>query len=111
MVDLGSSVSSTENYINTWLEQAWTGIDRLPVIWKSNQSEKIKRNFLPSSGRVHTTVLLHHSDADKAYREKAKQHLHKDATSYIKQILEATSLKTAAVLPPTYHLEDPIRHC
>ena len=36
---------------------------------------------------------------------KKNWQLHKDATSYIKQILEATSQKTAAVQPPTTHLE------
>ena len=36
-------------------------------------------------------------DADKANRKKARQELHKNATSYIEQILEATFHKTAAV--------------
>ena len=43
-------------------------------------------------------------DADLAYREKARQELHKNAMSYTEQILEATSHKTAAVQPPTSHL-------
>ena len=33
---LGSSDSSTETDINTWLEKAWTVIDRQSVIWKSD---------------------------------------------------------------------------
>ena len=33
-IDLGSSVSSTENDINTRLAKAWTAIDNLSVIWK-----------------------------------------------------------------------------
>ena len=36
---LGSSVSSTENDINTWQTKAWASIDRLSVIWKSDQSD------------------------------------------------------------------------
>ena len=40
-------------------------------------------------------------DADKAYWEKASWKMRKDATSSIKQILEATSNKIAAVRPPT----------
>ena len=40
---LGSSVSSTENHINTKL--AWSAIDRLSVIWKSDLFDKIKHNF------------------------------------------------------------------
>ena len=46
---------------------------------------------------------MHHFDADYVYGEKAWWQLHKDATSYIKQILEATSGKTTAVWPPTTH--------
>ena len=41
---LGSSVSFTENDINTRLAKAWTAIDRLSVIWKSDLSDKIKHN-------------------------------------------------------------------
>ena len=43
---LGSSVSSTENYINTPLAKVLTAIDRLSVMWKSDLSNKIKYNFL-----------------------------------------------------------------
>ena len=43
-------------------------------------------------------------DADKVYRERARQEVQKNAISYIEQILEATSHKTAAVRPPTSHL-------
>ena len=42
---LGTSVSSTENDINTWLTKAWIAIDRLSFIWKSDLSDKIKRSF------------------------------------------------------------------
>ena len=42
---LGSSVSSTDNYINTRLEKSWTAIDWLSVIWKSDLTDKIKRCF------------------------------------------------------------------
>ena len=38
---LGSSVSSTETDINTRLAKAWTPIDRLSVIWKSDLTDKI----------------------------------------------------------------------
>ena len=42
---LGSSVSSTETDINTRLAKAWTAIDRLSVIWKSDLTDKMKRSF------------------------------------------------------------------
>ena len=43
-------------------------------------------------------------DADSAYGEKARGDLHKNATSYIEQILGATSHKIATEWPPTSHL-------
>ena len=43
-------------------------------------------------------------DADKTYKEKAREELHKNATSYIQQILKETLYKTTAVWPLTSHL-------
>ena len=40
---LGSSISSTD--INAWLAEAWTAIDMLSIMWKSDLSDKIKRSF------------------------------------------------------------------
>ena len=42
---LGSSVSSTKNDIDTRLTKAWTAIDRLSIIWKSDLTDKMKRSF------------------------------------------------------------------
>ena len=42
---LGISVSSTEADIDTRLTKAWTAIDKLSVIWKSDLSDKMKRSF------------------------------------------------------------------
>ena len=39
---LRSSISSTENDISMGLAKAWTAIDRLSVIWKSDLTDKIK---------------------------------------------------------------------
>ena len=61
---IGCSSSSSENDINMWLAKVWTAIDRLSVIWKSNLSDKIKHSFFPKSSRVHTTLRVHHLDAD-----------------------------------------------
>ena len=47
---------------------------------------------------------MYHMDADYAYKEEVRREWHKNATSYIEQMLEATSHKTAAVGPPTFHL-------
>ena len=42
---LGSSASSTEKDINTRLAKAWTAINRLLVVWKSDLTDKIKCIF------------------------------------------------------------------
>ena len=42
---LGSSVSSTEKDIDTRLTKAWTAIDRLSIIWKSDLTDEMKRSF------------------------------------------------------------------
>ena len=53
---LESSVSSTENDINTLLVKAWTAIDRLLVIWKSKVSDKLKHSFFYKQ-RSYTILL------------------------------------------------------
>ena len=100
---LRSSVSSTENDINIPLVKAWTAINRLSIIWKWNlinkYKDRIKCNFSKQ-----WSCQFYYMDADKAYREKAKWELRKNATSYIEQILEVTSHETADLWPPTSYL-------
>ena len=43
------SVSSTETDIDTQLKNAWTAIDRLSIIWKSDLSDKMKRSFFQAA--------------------------------------------------------------
>ena len=47
---------------------------------------------------------MHHMDADKTHREKAIRELHKNAASYVEQILEATRDETTTVLQFTSNL-------
>ena len=61
-IHIGNSISSTENDINMWLAKAWTAIDRLLVIWKSDLFDKIKQ-FFPSSSCINTAIWMHYSDA------------------------------------------------
>ena len=68
---LRSSVSSTETDINTRLAKAWTAIDRLLVIWKSDLTDKMKCSFFPSRDHVDTTIWMHYMAANKMYGEKA----------------------------------------
>ena len=46
---LESSVSSTEKDINTWLTKAWTAINRLSIIWKSDLTDKMKCSFFQAA--------------------------------------------------------------
>ena len=46
---LGSSISSTEKDINTWLTKAWTAINRLSIILKSDLTDKMKRSFFQAA--------------------------------------------------------------
>ena len=46
---LGSSVSSTENDIDTRLTKAWSAIDRLSIIWKSDLTDKMERSFFQAA--------------------------------------------------------------
>ena len=45
----GSSTLSTEKDIDTRLTTAWTVIDRLLIIWKSDLTDKLKRNFFQAA--------------------------------------------------------------
>ena len=46
---LGGSVSSTEKDTDTRLTKAWTAIDRLSIISKSNLADKMKRSFFQAA--------------------------------------------------------------
>ena len=46
---LGSSISSTEKDIDTRLTKAWTAINRLSIIWKSDLTDKMKRSFFQAA--------------------------------------------------------------
>ena len=46
---LGSSVTSTEKDVDTRLTKAWTAIDRLSIIWKSDLTDKMKRSFFQAA--------------------------------------------------------------
>ena len=46
---LGSSVSSAEKDIDTQLTKAWTAIDKLSILWKSDLTDKIKSSFFQAA--------------------------------------------------------------
>ena len=51
-----SCVSANKSDINMQLAKAWTAFDRLSIIWKSNLSDKIKRDFFQAAV---VSILLH----------------------------------------------------
>ena len=53
---LGSSVESTEKDIETRLTKAWTAINRLSIIWKSDLTDKMKRSFFQAAV---TSILIY----------------------------------------------------
>ena len=72
--------------------KTWTAIDRLSTI-----SDKIKQDFFQAAV---VSVLLYGCTTwtlTKCKEKKIRWELHKEATSYVEQILEATPHKTAAV--------------
>ena len=95
---LVSNISSTEIDVNLSIEKAWTAIESLPIIWKSDLSDKIKRDFFQA------VPWMHHVNSYETHREKARWVLHKNAGSYFEQILKAAPNKTTAIWPITSHL-------
>ena len=101
---LGSSVTSTEEDINTRLTKAWTAINRLSIIWKSDLTDKMKRSFFQAA---FTSILLYGCTTwtlKKTAGEEARWQLHKNTASNLEQVLAATPHKTPTVRPPaSYH--------
>ena len=61
---LGSSVSSTENDIDTRLTKAWTAIDRLSIIWKSDLTNEMNRSFFQAAVVLILLNWMHYMDAN-----------------------------------------------
>ena len=80
---LGSSVSSTEKDIDTRLTKAWTAIDRLLIIWKSDLADKRKRSFFQA---VVVSILLYGCTTWKLIKQLEKK-LHSNYTRMLRAIL------------------------
>ena len=57
---LGSSVESTEKDIETRLTKAWTAINRLSIIWKSDLTDKMKRSFFQAASHRYCYMAALH---------------------------------------------------
>ena len=66
----GSSVSSTEKDIDTRLMKAWTAIDRLSIIWKSDLTDKMKCSFFQAAV---VSILLYGCTAQTLNKQLEKK--------------------------------------
>ena len=80
----------------------WTVIDRLSSIWKSDLSNKIKRDFF----RIVVVLVLLYSCTTlmKCMKKKARCKLQKNAMSCFEQTPGVASIRTASIRSLTSHL-------
>ena len=92
---LGSSIESTEKDIDTRLTKAWTAINRLSIIWKSDLTNKMKRSFF----QVAVTSILLYGCTTWTLTKRLEKKLDgnytrmlrtKPARTYIQQLCEDT---------------------
>ena len=103
---LGSSVSSTETDINTRQTKAWTAINRLLVIWKSDLTDKMKHSFFQAAI---VSILLSGCTTwtlTKQLEKKLDGKYTRMLRAIMNKVLEAAPHKAAAVRPPTSHQEN-----
>ena len=81
---LGSSVSSTETDIYTRLAKAWTTNDSLSVIWKSDQTDKIKRSFFQAAV---VSILLYGCTTWALTKQHMEEKLDSNYTRMLRAIL------------------------
>ena len=93
----GSSVSSTKTDINMQLVKAWTAIDRLLVIWKSDLTDKMKHSFFQA---VIMLVLLY-GCTTWTLTKCMERKLESNYTRMLQSILNKS--KTAAIWPLITH--------
>ena len=101
---LGSSVESTEKDIETRLTKAWTAINRLSTIWKSDLTDKMKRSFFQAA----VTSILLYGCTTWTLTKRLEKKLDGNYTRMLRAILNKswrqTPNKTPTVRPPApYH--------
>ena len=80
---LGSSVSSTEKEINTWLAKAWTANNRLLVIWKSDLTDKMKCGFFQAA----VVSILLYGSTTRTLTKRIEKKLDGNYTRILRAIL------------------------
>ena len=80
---LGSSISITEKDIDTRLTKAWTALDRLSIIWKSDLTDKMKRSFFQAA----VVSILLYGCTTWTLTKRPKKNLDSNYTRMLKAIL------------------------
>ena len=81
---LGSSVASTEKDIDTRLTKAWTAINRLSIILKSDRTDKMKRSFFQAAV---ASILLYGCTTWTLIKRLEKKKLDGNYTRMLRAIL------------------------
>ena len=87
---LGSSVESTEKDIETRLGKAWTAINRLSIIWKSDLTDKMKRSFFQAA----VTSILLYGCTTWTLKKRLEKKLDGNYTRMLRAILKSPGGKT-----------------
>ena len=101
---LGSSVSSTEKDIDKRLTKAWTAIDKLSAIWKSDLNDKMKSIFFQAA----VVSILLYGCTTWTQTKRLEKKLDGNYTRMFRAILNvlaATPQKAATIRPPASHHE------
>ena len=103
---LGGSVSSTEKDIDTRLMKAWTAIDRLSIIRKSELTDKMKRSFFQT---VVVSILLY-GCTTLTLTKRLEKKLDGNYTRMLQAILNKSwrehPHKAQTIQPPASHHEN-----
>ena len=79
----GSSVSSSEKDIDTWLTKAWTPINRLSIVWKSDLIDKMKCGFFQAA----VVSILLYGCTTWTLRKRLEKKLESNYTRMLRAIL------------------------
>ena len=89
------NISSTEIDVNKCIRKVWTAIGRLSILWKSDPSDEIKREFFQAVS-VSTVVLMYHLDSNETHGEKARWELHNNTRCSFEQNWKSPPLKNGS---------------
>ena len=98
----GSSASSTKTDINMQLAKAWTAINRLSVIGKSDLTDKIKHNFFQAA----VMSILLYGCTTWTLTKRMEKEFDGNYARMLRAILKAAPHKAAAVWLLTTHHEN-----